>query len=512
MIGALSEAKKDAGIHYMLMIAGKAKWRSKSLFRMVIAATIVMVMPSADSLWIDEGWTAHFAMVSGVGDFWRGLAADRGAECQKPVGMFVAWTCGKVFGWSEYGMRLPNVAWTWLGLTAIWLIGRRTGNVFLPWLYVANGFVWMYTNEARPYAAMTACGAWLLYGLLNFVWTEGKGRSWPWCLVAAGGLLCSLHMLGIVELVAVVAVGATVGARHGWRIPFASWRIVGLCIPLLVVLGAYYLWTIVKGAGGARLWTPGIANAGFSVYELLGFAGIGPPRSDLREWLADGSFLSRVEPAMVIGPAVLLGFYVLLFGRGIVSWSRMRIEARVAACVFALSMSLLGVAAMGANWPFWGRHLSAAFPFVCTACALMIPDGAWGRSIGVGLVAILAAGSINLRFNPSYRRDNYREAARLTMKEVSDGRMVWWGADQWTGEYYGVRFIEDAFGAGVRPVRGSGPSETARQPGMVVLARPSQFDPDGCLREWMGNRGFRQTEVLQGFCIWRRVPEDRVRR
>lgn len=485
---------------------------ARAPFQLVMAATVVMMMPSADSLWIDEGWTAHFAMVSGAGDFWRGLVADRGAECQKPVGMLVAWACGKVFGWSEYGMRFPNVVWTALGLAAMWLIGRKTGNVFLPWLYLANGFVWTYTNEARPYAAMTACGAWLLYGLLDYIWTEGKGRSWPWCLVLAGGLLCSLHMLGIVEVVAVVAVGATVGARRGWQVPSTSWRILGLCIPLLGVLGAYYVWTILNGAGGARLWTPGIANAGFSVYELLGFAGMGPPRSDLREWLADGSFLGRIRLTMVIGPMVLLGFYGLLLGRGIVSWRRVRIEARVAAWTFAVSLSLLGLAAIGANWPFWGRHLSAAFPFLCAACALIIPDGVWGRFVGVGLVVVLVAGSVNQRLNASYRREDYREASRLTLNEVSKGHMVLWGADQWTGEYYGVKFREDVGGAGVRLISGAAFGEMPRQLEMVVLTRPSQFDPDGSIREWMGKRGFRKTAELQGFSIWRRVAEDEERR
>ncbi|MBM4149550.1 MAG: hypothetical protein FJ224_10985 [Lentisphaerae bacterium] len=472
--------------------------------QLAAALLLVLVMPGCDSLWIDEGWTAHFGMVPGFLDFWRELLSDKGAECQKPLALLLAWLLGKLAGWSEYAMRATNIGWTIVAVVPMWLLARKRGAPLVLWLFILNSFVWMYTNEARPYAAMIACGAWLVFGLADFIRTETRGGLWPWCFTVAGCTLCALHMLGAVEFGAVIVVAAGIAVRRKWRPTPHSWRILSLSVPVLLILGAYYLWTLTRGYGGAKLWDPGVANIAFSLYELTGFSGLGPPRADLREWMADGSFRSRLGPAMLLGPTLLAAIYSMIAVRALTALRRLSTETLAILWAAAASISILAVAAAVAKWPFWGRHLGAALPFLTTGMALVLHELKWQKLMGPALAAVLLAGSLNLRLNPAYRREDYRSAAAEAKRELVGGNVVWWGADRWTAEYYGLTFGEEP-DATLRFMMGNVPAFTDRMPGAVVMSRPSQFDPQGRIREWLTVHGFEKQKELKGFSVWKQT-------
>ncbi|HMJ89116.1 MAG TPA: hypothetical protein VK530_04835, partial [Candidatus Acidoferrum sp.] len=280
-----------------------------------------------------------------------------------PLGMFVAWCAGKSLGTSEWQLRAVNLLWVGLSGAAFGLIGKMYQSRSFFALGILSPFLWYYANEARPYALLICLGAWLLYFLLRL---ERQNEVCPRALTglaAVSVLGFAVHALfGFVILgVAAAALPRLTPGRRQIR-----WRHIRPVVTgaiLLAVVAFYYMWTLKRGASGAKLWSVGFQNAAFSIYELLGFGGLGPPRHELREIARQGGSLfdALLNPAY-IGLAVLVIVYAIIA----IQLVRTRPEPDLRAGLIVTVTAIAGLfaAAALARFPFWGRHLAGLLPFV----------------------------------------------------------------------------------------------------------------------------------------------------
>ncbi len=123
-------------------------------FRFIASLAGVLVlaglMPTRESLWIDETSTHLYASEPTFHSFEARLRAENGSEAQMPLGMAAFWLWEKMAGSSEWGLRSLNIVWTLVAAGVLFLTGRRLGLPALPFWLIVQPFLWYYANEARP--------------------------------------------------------------------------------------------------------------------------------------------------------------------------------------------------------------------------------------------------------------------------------------------------------------------------------------------------------------------------
>lgn len=490
--------------------------------------TLVFLMPSSQSLWIDEAYTARLAEKPRFADLVRELYVKHPAEDQReslhggeslmPLSMASDWMAAKILGTSEWRLRAVNILWGCLAVVAFFHIGQRLGMPWLPLLLGVHPYFWYYMNEARPYAMQMAAGAWLFFSVVEFLQNEGRGSGWAAGFSIAGFILCGSNLLGVIPFGMVALVLLNFILRNRWwpsRIAVA-WILA--CCLALIPLGTLYLWSLAGGASGAKLWPVSAANIGFSLYELLGFSGLGPPRHLMRELAANSK--TGLFPVMLHFPAGLVSLaiaYVVAIVQLIENWPALHNKKILgtAALIFATTLAVLLALASAVRWPFWGRHLAPVFGFLVGGLGLCLqsPDKAKnpasGRFVLIGFFVFFALSSANLRFNPAYQRDDYRSAAKLANREQAAGKTVWWSADLETAAYYHVEFGGKFKPHQIVPVINSTAEDAAAllklcPPDLMVLTKPDIYDNQGALAEITKRAGWRIVANPTAFVIYGR--------
>src|SRR5471030_2287128 len=94
----------------------------KSQPRLWLLAGLLLLpfMLTNDSIWIDEGNTAMYAMQPDFHSWWERLRHDMQADCQMPLSMFFAMISGRVIGTAEWQLRAINLIWGALALTGMY--------------------------------------------------------------------------------------------------------------------------------------------------------------------------------------------------------------------------------------------------------------------------------------------------------------------------------------------------------------------------------------------------------
>jgi hypothetical protein len=494
--------------------------RNSSLIFLLAALALVPLMPSGDSIWIDEAQTWRYARHASVAEVWHEFRNDKFSEAQMPLGMAAAWAWARILGTSEWALRAPNMVYAAGSILCFYLIGRRERIPWMPLFMAIQPFLWFYVNEARPYALQILGGSLLLLALYKVY--RGSLSSANWAILWAFGSIISSasSMLSTIPTLAfTVAIGAELLRRRYLPNGFQSLVLATGAFSLLG-LGSYYLTTLLKGAGGAKIWSVGAQNLLFSASEFLGFAGLLPARHELRSAVRLG--LSRPDDlsglfALAIPPTIML----LLTVAVAITWLlNLRETPRwVVACaaVVGASSGLLLVVALVVGFPFWGRHLAAAFPaFAAAACWAVwlswISGSIFSRYSAFALAAILAVSSIMLRFSSLHVRDDYRFASQVGIEEASKGKVVWWAADPSAALYYGLHVVDVPhmlpLSNKVYFVASMSPAERALlpKPHLVIISKPDSYDVAGSLGNFIVSNGYQLTERSAAFSIFRDSP------
>jgi len=341
-------------------------------------------------------------------------------------------------------------------------------------------------------------------------------------------------MLGLVPLAAVIAIFLAYGVWRKLHLPSRARFPFYVTLGILGLLGAYFALTLMRGAGGAKLWMVSPLNLLFVSYEFLGFQGLGPGRQELRA-IMKGLAPSREILSFIPGYMLLALAYAGTIFSAYKSWltresssprqsdnhskhlnGRDVQSARNCAWlmrggVVLLSGAMLVVAAATVGFPFWGRHLAGSFPFWILALAMILAwstQGLWrkrGRAGCVAVIGLLSISSLLSRFAPLHGHDDYRGAAKAAAI-WRQSHSVWWVADYSGGAYYGLSFVKAH-----DPIKGEivhGPNRDKRPstfPDVIIISRPDNFDRHGIATQMIREGHYVLDRQLQEFAIWVRV-------
>ena len=488
---------------------------------------LIPLMITTESLWLDEGDTAMYALQPDFHSWWRYLMHDGNADCQMPLSMLFAWITAKTIGCGEWHLRAINLLWGALAVLGLHRVGRRLS---IPWLGLLIGiqpYLWFYANEARPYALQIAGGAWLLAGLVEFLLKKGEGESWAWIFAGASVLLCYSTMLAPLPIGVAIGVAGVLAWRNGFKIGRKPILILTGSVVAVVPLALYYLSTLLRGAKGAQLWQVDWKCLAYVMYELTGAAGLGPAVEQLRELAQHPSLHTLLaEFGAQFGLVAAFGFLLLLvFGlelrqksRDPVQWGILLVPAIVCAIFFTIGLVL--------HKAFWARHLAPVFPFYvallgCAIDSILKSRRLWLRAIPAALAALILYSSLNLRLNARHRKEDYRAAAQLAGEALRNNKSVWWLASPFVAHYYGLDCAYYEPVPGKVFFTGRDPEQTEKPmpkeklqkvplPDLIIFSKPDIYDTTGTVRSLMKQKPYQPIKYLKSFIIWSEPPHPQT--
>ena len=487
-------------------------------FAVIVAALVIvsLVAVSGRSLWIDEACTAMKAIQPTLARWWQALVQEKTADVQMPFYMLYTWSWARVFGSSEWSLRLANLPWFVTGAVVFIFsfpaADRSRGIAAL--LVLVCPFAWYYLDEARPYALQLGASL-LIVGSLKRVQQE--------CDDARGSAVTSPHLafflVGIIllsgsSLLGMVWTAAALVALV-LLLPKAQLRDVlkqkwGLClagaVPLLA-LAVYYVWSLAAGARASAAATTTVASAFFAIYELLGFAGLGPGRLEMRS----------AGPAALRGHLPGIALYglmtLLVIGAAMSTLRRSnhRRQLALALCCAVPPAFILGVGWV-AHFRVLGRHLAPFVPIwlllLTFGVAALWTRGTLAARAAVVVFCVLSLFScLSVRYAPRHEKDNYRAAAAVARTALSDGQPVWWNAAEEGARYYGVPLGQHGGTGGgalflMNPARPA--LDALPPPRLIVSSKPDIYDAQQALANYIRDRGFSPVKDFAAFVIWER--------
>jgi len=494
--------------------------KSSGLIWLVLSLALVCLMPSNQSLWIDEGYTAQYAQEGSFAQFMSRLDSEKGSEALMPLGMVSSWAGAKVFGRSEFGLRVVSALWAGVAILLFWRTGALIGFAWLPALIACHAFLWYHGGEVRPYVMVIAMSAGLLYAFVAVLWPGGETKRGLHALLLFGPLLCATYVLGFLPFAAVAGVVGIELLRKQWKPRTRDLLALVISGGALILLGLYYARVISAGADiNQRPWGVGLKSLLFSGYELLGFLGFGPGRYQLRQSVIEsgiGGALQGFAPPTMMGVAMLAFLYTLILLR---FWKcfpsrRSAIDrlALLALLVIAVTVGAMLAICSIAGSPFWGRHLASLLPFVVltVGIAATTPTRTHQRQVNVLLfllAATLLTSSLLVRFGPNHRRDDYRSAASIARLAVQEGKTVWWTAGRVSAEYYGLVFCTaDPTSRRACVIhtdnRDKEELETLPAPELILISKPAFHDTTGAMRNYAVEHRFQLKRRLTAFEVF----------
>ncbi len=501
------------------------KFLSTPWLWLLAALCLLPLMVDSDSLSLDEGDTAMYALQPDFHDFCHRLWIDQQADCQMPLAMLSAWLSGEVLGtkaeWEvraanpagEWQLRAVNLIWGAAALLALSRIGRHLKMPWLPLLLAIQPYFWFYLNEARPYALELGCGAWVLVALVEFILAGAAGTTWAWVLSIAGVLTFASTMLAPLPVGATILAGAFLAWRQGWRPERAAVKILlgGLvaCVPLAV----YYAITLHHGSKGAQVWHVDAKFVAYVFYELAGMGGIGLSYADIRE-LARSPQLAHelvIRLPQFILPAVLGALLAVVgyFGLRRCLQSGSRSVLLGVALALAVTAGVFVTGSLAIQKAFWARHYAPVFPFYVTILGLAIA-GLWSgtrpglRWLTVPVAGLLLWSSLNFRFAPALQNEDYRSAVHYGQQALNEGKNVWWLASAYPAIFYGtgVCYFHPESGKLFLAFRSLDDIPTLPLPEVIVLNKPDLHDPAGTVQKIIAEKNYGVAARYQAFTVW----------
>ena len=315
----------------------------------------------------------------------------------------------KLWGTSELALRAANIPFAIVLVAAVcWASARCFERALRVDVLSLSPFVWFYMNEARPYMAVMSFSAVAIVAVLAYLMDHVitgyslRGVSLVALLLAWGSHIVAAFLFpSLVFLIAAMA-KQDPALRQGF---LKDWLPASLfCLPGFVALGTFTCGPLPTA------WIspgkPGGANLAFVLYEFLGFAGLGPPRNELRERLQP-YMAAHYWPSLLIcgAAAVAVGWL----------WSYVRPNriARNLAGSFVVGIAIALTVSRVAHLRLLGRHVAMFFPML-----LILAFSGKARYISAALTAVAIIWGISdarLVLLPRYAKDSYRAASSISM-------------------------------------------------------------------------------------------------
>ncbi|MBY0467405.1 MAG: hypothetical protein K2Q07_00335, partial [Burkholderiaceae bacterium] len=440
------------------------------------------------------------------------------SDGQLPLYHAYMWAWTEVFGDREWVLRAANLPWLVLALAG--LQRAATGVVQQRWMlasFALNGFVWYYLNDARPYVLYVAGACWLTAGMLRLcragstdaAVAQGLRECLLGAVVLVGGSVLGVFWVASCLLVLGLLYPAVV--RRVLNAARLQWWWVGLTLLAGGALLAVAVHSHLSGARANQTAAFSMAGMGYGLIELLGAAGLGPSRHDLR------ISVLRSNPIQL----ACMGLLAALSAWAVaVTWWRLPSRTRLAFAI-AVALPLVVMVALGLvlHWRVVGRHLSAALPAVVLAHAAFLQHAAGQRHISKRLVAGaltlgLLAGALAVRLAPRHDKDDYRQAAAWAQQSLAAGRTVLWLADERALAYYGLATPGIGYRDSVPPrlipfSRYPKPGlNPAALPDDIVFSPREGVDPGRRARRLLDTGQYRRVGEAAAFEHYQRVAPD----
>ena len=495
--------------------------KPKSLLLAGLTLLLLLCAASSESLWIDEGDTAYYATRPTFAAWTSHLLGDHNADCQFPLSMLSTWGWAQLAGTSEYALRSLNVVFALAALGAFAFLGRRLENIrLLPLALLVQPFFWFYLNEARPYMLQIASGSLLLAGFLLLL-NEKKGAA-PWAVFLSGVfLLYHSTLLAFVPIGAVFLTLLLLVFKKRLALPPRwPWLLAGVALVLLPG-SLYYLQTVLRGAGGARIWAVSPINFAWVYYEVAGAVGLGPAVWQLRDIAHDA--LAAGLSVKVLAPLALPLFFCALsacvFAAGFPALKKTmparHREAVILGSILAFVLVVFAALSVVLHKAFWARHLAPVFPiyalllYYCL-CALWQDQHAglpWRRVLVISYSLLLVLSCTLLALSPIHCKDDNRLAAKLALETLRNGGTVWWAASWHCGAYYGLPIVNgESTSPQFRLVYSPKIEDlpAAEKPALVLLSRPDVYDASGGIADYCKRGGYtRHATQPYVFTVWK---------
>lgn len=474
---------------------------------------MLALMPTSESIWVDEGYMTQIISPPGFRDMLHALVSQFGSEPQMPLTAIFFWLWAIAFGHSELTLRVANLLPLALGLIALALACRRPRLRWPVLLVAASPMTWFYANEIRPYALQLGSAAALSAVVIVVISEQRLDFKWSVVLGLSGVVICGSSMLGVFCLFGVVILLWWLWIKGRLRVGRSAVAILAVFAIFTAALGIYFAFTLLHGSGSGRDRAVSVASIGFAMSELMGFTGLGPGRLSVRDGASAGiqALISIYKPH-----AISLAIYALIWA-GVVgvalvalikdaSIKASRKYAVVALLVpVGIGSALLLLAAESMGFPLWGRHLIWTIPFFMASLACVLePANETKRRFHFALVLLLLVGSldsaVHLRFSSIHRKEDYRSAAGFALAAVANDEKVWWAAASGAGEYYGLDFHSGS-------VYRHDPHHPERNPlpDVIVVSRPEFTDASSFIKKLIEGKLYHFVKEYQGFRIYKKT-------
>ncbi len=462
-------------------------WVSLPVFwgSLLLAVTYI----SGDSYWIDEGNAMAKAVQASLGGWWKALLTQGGSDSQMPVYMFYIWIWQKWAGNSEWFMRLSNLPF--FILAACYL--RRMPAVLL--FVAVSPFTAYYLNELRPYAMQIAAGA-VIWGSLVKLHQEGKGHV---SFVVGLFMLCGSSLLGVIWVFC--AVGFLVLSERKKLLSPQWLKLVFLSAPVFGLLGLFYLYTLMLGCGGASMGGNVLLSMAQVGYELIGAAGLGPGRIELREHPS-----SLKEYIVPIALLLIVTTASLIFSlRRICSTkATMKIFWHTSLCVAGVFI-IFAILILAKDFRLLGRHCSPAVILMAVLFSFTISNAESNKKMraaslmtGFFLSACLLFSSLQLRLSPRHKKDDYKGAASIAKKALRKGKNVYWLADAATAEIYSLNGDDPL----LQKMGAWKKGDALKKNSLIIFSKPDIYDPTNAFPKAAKSQNYHITQKLQAFTVW----------
>ena len=473
---------------------------------------LLPLMPTNDSLWLDEGATARYAAQPDFHSWWHHLWQDRETECQMPLSVLFTWIDGRMLGTQEWQMRAVNLLWGVFALGGMFCVGRRLQLPWLPLLLAIQPYFWFYMNEARPYALQIACGSWLLAALVEFHTRKASGESWAWLLVTATFFLFLSTLLAPVTVATTIAAGGVAAMLGRWTPSRKAVLILLGGAAANIPTAIYYSCTLLRGAKGAQLWHVDLKFFGYVLYELTGMTGLGLPVEEIRGLARSPHFLNMLAlhwsqfalPAL--GFALVLSVMVLGLRRrppGVPPGMSTGLVM-----VFGMTALVFVAGSLALQKAFWARHFAPVFPFYLALLGVALAGAGGSRKLAVRWIPFLLCGllvlsALNLRLAPAWRKEDYRSAAQFARRALAENKSVWWVAGGFCATYYQLELTASHPEPGKAIYYQPAEVKSLPPPDVIIYSsKPDIYDRDLAIQKIIEQKKYQVAARFKSFVIW----------
>ena len=501
---------------------------SRAVTIAVLAASLMVgaFAISTQSYWIDEALSLIVAMAPNPSEAWKYAQAVSGSTLQMPLYQIYLYGWHKVFGSGEWAMRASNLPWFVFGQLAFLLLLRKRPKIALLGCLLAtvSPILWVYLDETRSYVMQYAAACWLTAALDRI--TARPDASAPadstqlslteiTAIVAAAVVLFSSSLIGVIWTGAFVFALATVFARHSSARPAPSpalWLTGLIALAFLVGFTAYYVLTWHDAGRGYHRGGVSLLSLPFIAYELLGFAGFGPGKLQMRAAPVAsilGSIPSLLPLAATLGA---LGVFAVL-------QMRRHPKNNLAITAWLLALGLPTLVIFAAMFLFdhrpLPRHFIPALPALILLVAYLLQRAFAQKSIvwraAAALLPLLwLVSALNYRWQPAHAKDDYRTAAKISAAALAENKEVWWAADPAAAYIYltPIALQEVPGRAWAMQAPSWDDIRFKFPPRVIVISKPDIFDPQGAVARYAAENRFVPAMQLQAFTIFAREGEE----